>query len=66
MIMTNQEILNYFGNSNVYVFSGTLEELKQIQEADKNSYNYLVVSEVIYFTSANPVSNNKSAIFTGE
>lgn len=64
--MTKQEILNYFGNSTVYIFSGTLQELKQIQEADNNSYNYLVVAEIIYFTAANPVSNNKSAIFTGE
>lgn len=64
--MTNQEILNYFGNSTVYVFSGTLQELKQIQEADNNSYNYLAVGEVIYFTAAQPVTNNKSAIFTGE
>jgi hypothetical protein len=64
--MTSKEILEYFGNSTVYVFNGTLQELKQIQEADNNSYNYLLVADIIYFTAANPVTNNKAVIFTGE
>lgn len=64
--MTNKEILDYFGNCTVYVFNGTLQELKQIQEIDNNSYNYLLVAGIIYFTAAKPVINSNAVIFTGE
>lgn len=64
--MTKQEILNYFGSNTVYKFNGTLQELKLLQEANNNSYNYLLVAEVIYVTAQNPIVDNRATIFTGE
>lgn len=64
--MTNQEILNYFGSKTVYKYSGTILELQQLQEATNNSYNYLIVSDIIYFVASDPVTDLKAQIFTGE
>jgi hypothetical protein len=64
--MTKQEILNYFGPSTVYQFNGTLQELAQLQESNNNSYNYLVVAEVIYVAAQNPIVDDRVTVFTGE
>lgn len=66
MIMTNEEILNYFSNLTVYVFTGTLQELKELQESENNSYNYLIVKDTIYFTAEKSINNKNIVIFTGE
>ena len=64
--MTNQEIINYFGNRTVYKYTGSLEELQQLQESTNNSYNYIIVSEVIYFVATDPVTDSKAQAITGE
>lgn len=63
--MTNQEILNYFGNKTVYKYSGTVSELQQLQETTNNSYNYIVVLETIYFVANDPVTDPEAQIVTG-
>lgn len=64
--MTNQEIIDYFGGRTVYKYAGSLDELQQLQEANNNSYNYLIVSEVIYFAATDPVTDSKAQVITGE
>jgi hypothetical protein len=64
--MTNEEILNYFGPNTVYRFNGTLQELAQLQESNSNSYNYLIVAEVIYVAAQNPIADSRAIVFTGE
>jgi hypothetical protein len=64
--MNTQEILSYFGSNTVYKFNGTLQELKLLQETNNNSYNYLLVADVIYVIAQNPIMDNRATIFTGE
>lgn len=64
--MTNQEIINYFGGRTVYKYAGSLEELQHLQETANNSYNYLIVSDVIYFVANDPVTDSKAQVITGE
>jgi hypothetical protein len=64
--MTTQQILEYFNNSTVYKFNGKLSELQEMQEANSNSYNYIIVSDVIYFVAANQVSDSRVSILSGE
>jgi len=64
--MTNQEIINYFGGRTVYRYTDSLEELQHLQETTNNSYNYLIVSDVIYFVANDPVTDSKAQEITGE
>lgn len=64
--MTKEQVLSYFGNTTVYLYSGSLNELQQLQEATGNSYNYIIVSGIIYFAAINPVIDSKAQIVTGE
>jgi hypothetical protein len=63
--MTNQEIINYFGGRTVYNYSGSLQELQHLQETTYNSYNYLIVSDTIYFVATDPVADSKAQAITG-
>lgn len=64
--MTNEEILKYFATDLVYKFTGTVEELKELQQTTNNSYNYLIVADVIYVRAEKPIVSSKAAILTGE
>lgn len=58
--MTEQEVLNYYGDNVVYRFNGTLDELNELQRTTENSYNYLRVKDVIYFVAQNPVEDSRA------
>lgn len=64
--MTNEQIFSYFGGKTVYKYTGSISELQQFQESTNNSYNYLIVSDVIYFAANDPVVDSKAQVFTGE
>ena len=64
--MTTQQILEYFNNSTVYKFNGKLSELQEMQEANSNSYNYIVVGDDVYFVAAKQVSDSRVSILSGE
>lgn len=64
--MTTQQILQHFNNSTVYKFNGKLNELQEMQETNSNSYNYIIVSDVIYFVAAKQVSDSRVSILSGE
>jgi hypothetical protein len=64
--MTTQEILEHFNNSTVYKFDGKLNELQEMQEANSNSYNYIVVRDVVYFVAADQVSDFRVSILSRE
>ena len=63
--MTIQEIKNYFGITPVYQFNGSMDELHEMQVLNNSSYNTLVVSDVIYFISVNPVTDSRAIDITG-
>jgi hypothetical protein len=64
--MSNEQIFSYFGHNNVYKYSGSLSELKQIQESTNNSFNYIIVSDVIYFVAIDDVTDSKAQLIMGE
>jgi hypothetical protein len=64
--MNNEQIFSYFGNNNVYKYSGSLSELKESQESTNNGYNYIVVSDVIYFVAIDAVTDPKAQLIMGE
>jgi hypothetical protein len=62
--MTEQEIISYFGVENtIYTFNGTLQQLADLQNANGNSYSYLVAGNVIYFKADLPVNNPNAPVF---
>ena len=64
--MTKEQILNYFGDTTVYHYDGSLKELQELMESSGNSYNYIIVSNIIYFAAINPVVDSKAQILAGE
>lgn len=64
--MNNEQIFTYFGHNTVYKYSGSLSELKEIQESTNNSFNYIIVSDVIYFVAIDPVLDSKAQLIMGE
>lgn len=65
--MTNQDILNMFGNNpNTYSFTGTPEELQQLQHSTSNSYGYNIFQGVVYFCAEKPVNDARATIIIGE
>jgi hypothetical protein len=65
--MTNQDILNMFGNNtNTYTFSGTVQELQELQESTNNSYGFNIFQGTIYFWAEKPVTDSRAIIITGE
>lgn len=65
--MINQEIFIMFGeNPNTYSFTGTPQELQELQESTGNSYGYNIVQGTIYFWAEKPVNDPRAIIITGE
>jgi hypothetical protein len=64
--MTETEIINYFNQDTVYKFTGNLNELQELQTSTVNSYNYLIVKDVIFFVARNVVSDPRAVVITGE
>jgi hypothetical protein len=64
--MTETEIINYFSQDTVYKFNGNLNELHELQTSTVNSYNYLIVKDVIFFVARNAVSDPRAVVITGE
>lgn len=64
--MTTTEILNYFAGNTVYSFSGTAQELQQLQITTNNSYNYIKVDNIIYFVAEHEVTDLRATKLTVE
>jgi hypothetical protein len=62
--MTNQEILDYFSDQTVYLWTGTQEELHDAQVMANASYNTLSTDYKIYFVSQSPVNDSRATAVT--
>lgn len=58
-----EQIKQHFGDALVYKFTGTLEELTQIQVNNNSSYNYIKDGDTFYYVSDVEISDPKVTIF---
>jgi hypothetical protein len=62
--MTPEKIIDYFGSTNtVYTFTGTAAQLQELHNANNISYNYIVVSDVVYFKADSAINNPNITVF---
>jgi len=60
--MNTQEIKDYFGDRVIYTFSGSLDELADLQSKTTNSYNYIIVAGQIYFVAEKSVDDARASV----
>ena len=59
--MTNEEIKQYFGPDRlVYKFMGNADELFVLQDANSNSYNYIVIDSQIYVSPEKQINDSRA------
>jgi len=56
------ELKTHFGEVVIYKFNGTLEELHVLMVAASSSYNYSIISDVIYFITLEPITGSNVEI----
>ena len=61
--MDLEQIKQHFGDALVYKFTGTAEELAQIQIDNNSSYNYIKDGYTFYYVSDVEISDPKVTIF---
>lgn len=60
--MTEQEIKNYFGDSPVYKFNGSVEELHDLMTSLGIGYNYLVDQYQIYLVPQGDLNDSRAVL----
>jgi|Laugrefabdmm15sn_1035127.scaffolds.fasta_scaffold253535_2 hypothetical protein len=60
--MTEEEIKNYFGNTQVYKFAGTLAELNELMISIGISYNYLVDQYQVYVVAQSEINDTRATL----
>ena len=62
--MTNEEILTYFAGHTVYLWDGTMDQLRDAQIESNSSYNTIVTDYKIYFVSYGDVIDTRATVVT--
>lgn len=60
--MTEQEIKNYFGETAVYKFNGTVEDLHSLMVSLNTGYNYLIDQYQIYVAPQGPINDSRAVL----
>lgn len=62
--MTNEEILTHFSGHTVYLWDGTMDQLRDAQIESNSSYNTIVTDYKIYFVSYGDVIDTRATVVT--